>query len=223
MTEMDIDPSLGGAAPGDPGSGTIRCIEEFTLDVAADRAKTYDTLLHRGRRVTEVEARIVEAQFRLSDGSTVVLLNDDTPYREMLTLVLVGPDVKVRDRLRLGGAFTPGYLTYAYPVGENEIAFCWHELDQVLTIGRYKRWFGLRSGWLRARELAIQPPRPAGAELPKLGRFVPTIRLPTLARVPRRRGRAMPALVWLAWLSMRIFKFERGSRTPAVHGREPRR
>ena len=223
MAEMDIDPSLTGAAPVNPGFSTIRSVEDFTLDLAADRTKTYDTLLHGGRRITEVEARIVEAQFRLSDGSTLVLLNDDEPFREMLTLVLVGPDLKVRDRLQLGGAFTPGFLTYAYPIGENEIAFCWHDLDQVVTIERYKRRLGLRSGWLRVREEAVQPPRPPGSALPKLGQFVPTIRLPSLARVPRRRGRAMPSLVWLAWLSMRIFRFGRASRTPVVRGRGPRR
>ena len=197
--------------------------EDFTLEVAADRAKTYDTLLHRGRRVAEVEARIVEAQFRLLDGSTLVLLNDDKPFKEMLTLVLVGPDLKLRDRMQLGGAFTPGYLTYAYPLSRNEVAFCWHDLDQVVTVGRHKRWFGLRSAWLTVREVAIQPPRPPGAPLPRLGRFVPRLRAPGLARVQRRRGRAVPALVWLAWLSLRTFRFGRAPRPPAARGRGPRR
>ena len=183
---------------------TISIVEEFTLQVAADRVKTYDTVLHRGRQVTEVEARILEAQFRLPDGSTLLLLNDDQPFKEKLTLLLVDPGLRVRDRKELGGAFTPGYLTYAYPVGLDQVAFCWHDLEQVVTIRRFRRWFGLRSGWLAVRELGIQQPRS------------------TVERAPRawRQSRVVPSLVWLAWLSLRTLRF---GRVRAARGRGPRR
>ncbi len=184
---------------------TASSVDEFTLAVAADRSKTFDTLLHRGRPVTEVEARILEAQFRLPDGSTLLLLNDDEPFKETLTLVLVGAGLEVLDRIVLGGAFTPGYLTYAYPLGPDEVAFCWHDLDQVVTVRRFPRWFGLRSGWLRVREVAVQPPR----QLQPVGRsLVELVHLP--ARLRRvRQGRAVAALVWVAWLSIRVVRFGR--------------
>lgn len=192
-------------------------VDEFTLEIAADRSRTYDTLLYRGRVVTAVEARVVEAQFRLADGSTLVLLNDDEPFKETLTLVLVGPGLDVLDRLVLGGAFTPGYLTYAYPLGPDEVAFCWHDLDQVVTVRRVQRWFGLRPSWLRVRELAVQPPRQreraAGAD--------PALRVHMAAR-PRwvSPGRTMAALAWAAWLRVRTVRFgrEQGGRS-----RRPRR
>ena len=190
-------------------------VDEFTLEVAVDRSRTYDTLLYRGRVVTEVEARVVEAQFRLADGSTLVLLNDDEPFKENLTLVLVGPGLDVLDRLVLGGAFTPGYLTYAYPLGPDEVAFCWHDLDQVVTVRRVPRWFGLRPGWLRVREVAVQPLRPVRAAGSKPPRARPPAR-------PRwmRRGRTVAALAWAAWLRVRTVRFgrEQGGR-----GRGPRR
>ena len=137
---------------------TISSVEGFSLDVAADRKATYDTLLYRGRPVAEVEATIVEAQFRLPDGSTLVMLNDDEPFKEMLTLILVSPGLKVLDRVAIGGAFTPDYLTYAHPIGPDQVAFCYHALDQVVTIRRYRPWFSLRTRWLKVREAAVVRP-----------------------------------------------------------------
>ena len=195
----------------DPYLGTISTVSEFALQVAADREKTYDTLLHRGRRVTEVEARILEAQFRLPDGRTLLLLNEDQPFKEKLTLLLLDAGLRVLDRIEVGGAFTPGYLTYAYPVGPDAVAFCWHDLDQLVTVRRFVRWFGLRSSWLRVRDVAVQQPRPADR---------PTHQPASRARRARRRSRAVPSLVWLAWLSLRTFRF---GRAVAARDRGPRR
>lgn len=184
---------------------TIAPVGGFTLDVAADRSASYDTLLYKGRRVTEVEARVVEAQFRLPNGSTLVLLNEDEPFKEMLTLILVGPNLKVLDRKMLGGATTPGYLIYAYPAGPNEVAFCWHDLEQVVTIRQFPRWFGLRSGWLQVREVGVQAPRAARAALQPV-------------RTRQVKARAIPALAWLAWLQLRTVRLR--SKQPG-YGRAP--
>ena len=211
--------------------GTISSVDEFALEVAANRKATYDTLLHRGRPVTDVEARIVEAQFRLPDGSTLVFLNDDQPFKEVLTLVLVDAGLRVLDRLQLGGAFTPGYLTYAYPIGPEQVAFCWHDLDQVVTIRRYRRVFGLRSGWLAVREVAVQAPKPAAVVTPRPDDPTPAPRASNGARPRqrRRRGQAIPALIWLAWLRLRTVRFGRNTgfkktsvREPGAHDHEPR-
>jgi hypothetical protein len=169
--------------------GTMSIVDEFTLELAADREASYDTLLHKGRHVADVEARIVEAQFRLPDGATVVLLNDDRQFREMLTVLLVSPALTVLDRVKLGGAFTPGYLTYAYPVGPDEVAFCWHDLDQIVQIRRHRPLFGVRPRWLKVREVAMDLPNSPRAQIPKLKHLVPSVpRLPSVAwpRWPRR-------------------------------------
>ena len=153
--------------------GTMSTVDEFTLEVAADRDAEYDTLLHKGRHVADVEARIVEAQFRLPDGSTLVMLNDDTQFREMLTILLIGSGLKVMDEVRLGGAFTPGYLTYAYPAGPAEVAFCWHDLDQVVRVRRHRPWLGVRSRWLSVREMPMQLPISPRSPVPKLRSLLP--------------------------------------------------
>ena len=202
-----------------PVFDTIAVVDEFTLEMAADRATRFDTLLHRGRPVADVQARILEAQFRLSDGSTLVMLNDDTPFKEVLTLVLVGPGLQVRDEILVGGAFTPGYLTAAYPCSPDEIAFCWHDRDQVVTIRRTARWFGLRSSWLKVRDVAIKPPRPVAVDAVTLSSMIPRFRRPPSRPGRRRRGRPLPAMVWLAWLSLRTAQLRRDR----GHGRGPRR
>ncbi len=194
---------------------TIVPVDEFSLDLADDRAARFDTLLHRGRPVTDVEARLLEAQFRLPDGSTLLLLNDDTPFKELLTLVLVGPALTVLDRLQVGGAFTPGFLTTAYPCGPDEVAFCWHDRDQVVTIRHHTRWFGLRSVWLTLRDVAIVAPVPVAVDAVTLSSMIPTLRLPRIGRQRPRRGRAMPALLWLAWLRLRTVRL----RPPRKQGR----
>ena len=192
---------------------TIVAVDGFTIDVAADRTADYDTLLYKGRRVTEVEARIVEAQFRLPDGTALVFLNDDEQFKEMLTVVLVGPGLDVLDQMRLGGAYTPGYFTYAYPSGPDEIAFCWHDLEQLVTVRPHRRRLGLRRRWLRVREIHVQAPKPARA------RAAERVRPPSRKRRIAARG-AIPALAWLAWLRLRTVRF---GRKPAGCDGEPRR
>ena len=149
-------------------------VNEFTLEVAADRKANYDTLFHKGRRVAEVEARILEAQFRLTDGSTLLMLNEDEEFKEMLTLLLVSPALKVVDEFRLGGAFTPGFLTYAYPISEDEVAFCWHDLDQVVRVRHHRPSLSFRKRWLSVREAQILLPISPRAPFPKLKRLLPT-------------------------------------------------
>ena len=163
-------------------------VADFTIEIAADRDAAYDTLLHKGRRVADVEARIVEAQFRRPDGSTLLLLNDDQPFKEVLTIMLVSAGLEVLDELRLGGAFTPGFLTYAYPSGPDEVAFCWHDLDQLVSIRRHRSAFGLRPRWLKVREVPMQLPASSRALLPQL-REAAAKRLASLAPRTRRLRR----------------------------------
>ena len=166
--------------------GTMSTVDEFTLVIAADRDADYDTLLHKGRHVADVEARIVEAQFRLPDGSTLVMLSDDTQFKEMLTILLIGSGLKLLDQVKLGGAFTPGYLTYAYPTGPAEVAFCWHDLDQVVRVCRRRPLLGVRPRWLTVREMPMQLPASSRASLPKLKSLLPAVPRLTWPRLLRR-------------------------------------
>ena len=152
----------------DVAFGTMSIVDEFTVEIAADRDAAYDTLLYKGRRVAEVEARAVEAQFRLADGSTLLLLNDDRPFKEMLTILLVSAGLRVLDQIRLGGAFTPGYLTSAYPTSPSDVVFCWHDLDQMVTVRRHRARFGWRTRWLAVRDIPMQLPTSQRANMPKL-------------------------------------------------------
>ncbi len=112
--------------------------------------------MHDGNRVTTVDGTVIEAQFRFPDGSTLLLVSDNEPFKEMLTLLYLAPNLSVRDRMLVGGAFTPGFLAYAEVHGPASIAFCWHDLEQVVTIRPYRALFGLRRRWLTVTDLVPQ-------------------------------------------------------------------
>ena len=141
---------------------TIRPVDEFSLRPAPFEAKPAACeLLHRGRAVAPVRARLVEAQFRYPDGSTLVLASDDTAFHESLTVLLVGPDLRVRDKAVVGGATTPGFLAYAEPHGPDGVAFCWHDREHLVRVRRRRAWHGLRTKWLSLRDLVPQRDRSA--------------------------------------------------------------
>ena len=131
-------------------------MDEFSIQLADNPAVSLNQLTQHGRHVAPVEARKIEAQFRLPDGCIAVLASDDEPFKEKLLILLVGPDLRVRDQVILGGAYTPGFLAYAAPHSAREIVFCWHDHEQVVTIDRRRTWFGLRTRWLTVRDLVPQ-------------------------------------------------------------------
>ena len=170
----------------DVAPATMSVVDEFTLEVAADRDTAYDTLFHRGRRVASVEARRVEAQFRLANGSTLLLLNDDRPYKEVLTILLVSAGLRVLDTRRVGGAFTPGYLTSAYSTSPNDVVFCWHDLDQMVTVRQHRSPFGWRTRWLAVTDIPMQLPNSPRAHLPRLRSLLPALPRWRAIRWPKR-------------------------------------
>ena len=140
-----------------PHAKAIRPVEEFSLRALPSQGnQAMGELLHLGRVVADVAARILEAQFRLADGSTLVLVSDDTMFVETITILLVGPDLRVRDEMAVGGATTPGFLAYAEAHGADAVAFCWHDHEQVVTVRRRRAWHGLRTNWLAMRDLVPQ-------------------------------------------------------------------
>ncbi len=124
-------------------------------------------LLFKGRPVVAVPGLVAEAQFILDDRSTLVLVSDNTPFHEVLTISLIGPDLRERDRVLVGGAYPQGFLAYAEPYGGNEVAFCWHDLDLVVTVRSYWSWLSLRRRWLKLRDTVPQRDPVAHARAPR--------------------------------------------------------
>jgi hypothetical protein len=131
-----------------------RPADEFTLEPG--RKGESATLQFKGRPVVPVDGDKVEAEFHFPDGSFLVLVSDNTSFEEVLTIILVGPDLRQRDRVLVGGAYPQGFLAYAERLGANEVAFCWHDLDLVVTIGRHWSWMNLRRRWLKLRDTVPQ-------------------------------------------------------------------
>ncbi len=146
-------------------AGAIRTTTDFSVEAGGKGSP--NMLLFKGRPVVAVPGLVVEAQFTLSDRSILVLVSDNTPFHEALTLSLVGPDLRERDRVLVGGAYPQGFLAYAEPHGADEVAFCWHDLELVVTVRRYWSWLSLRRRWLKLRDTVPQRERVVRARAPK--------------------------------------------------------
>ena len=147
-----------------------RAVREFSLQGSTGRNAGIARVMHGSRLVATVQARTLQAQFRLSDGSTLLLAgragrslrnalllaSSDEPFHEQLCVLLLGPDLRQRELLRIGGATTPGFLAYAESHGPDEVAFCWHDLEQVVSVRARRRFFGLQTRWLSVRDLVPQ-------------------------------------------------------------------
>ncbi len=138
----------------DSRDSLIRPTTEFSLDTASPTSP--HMLRFKGRPVVAVQGSVVEAQFRLPDGSALVLVSDHTPFEEVLTLSLIGPDLRERDRALVGGAYPQGFLAYAAGRGTNQVEFCWHDLDLVATVARHWSWLSLRRRWLSLEDTIPQ-------------------------------------------------------------------
>ena len=82
--------------------------------------------------------------------------------------MLVGPDLRQRDRVIVGGGLSPrlpGPMPSA--AGPRRLRFCWHDLDLVVTVRRYWNWFNLRRRWLRLRDTVPQRDPAVRARSPK--------------------------------------------------------
>ena len=140
-----------------PDSRRPRPVSGFSLQRPGGKRDVLAAdLLYKGRLVGTVQARVIEAQFRLADGGALILASCDQPFKERLTLLQLGPDLRRRDVMLLGGATTPGFLAYAEAHGPDEVAFCWHDLEQVVSVRPRREWFGLRTRWLGVRDLVPQ-------------------------------------------------------------------
>ncbi len=123
-------------------------VDEFAVSTNSTPA----TLLHRGVPVGPVQATQMDGQFSLPGGGYLLLASDTTPYHEHMAIIYLDASGRVRDTALVGGAYTPGTLSYAYPTGPATLVFCFHDLEHEVTVAKQTRWFGLKRRWLHLRE-----------------------------------------------------------------------
>lgn len=86
----------------------MRPVTRYSL--AGSRNLNQRVLLKRDGNVlpVEVEGVILEAQFGLNDGSTLIWLTDNSPYDEGLHIYLLRQDDTIEDALEAGAIFGLG-------------------------------------------------------------------------------------------------------------------
>lgn len=86
----------------------MRSVTRYSL--VASRNPNQHVLLERDHNVipVEVEGVILEAQFELSDGSTLIWLTDNSPYDEGLHVYLLRQDETIEDAIEAGAIFGLG-------------------------------------------------------------------------------------------------------------------
>lgn len=82
------------------------------------------TLLHEGRDTGfHIDAALLEAQFEVQPGLSLLFFTDNSPHEEELQVVLLDPRFRLLDGLALGQPYTPGVLSGLHPEGAHRIAF----------------------------------------------------------------------------------------------------
>lgn len=136
-----------------------------------DRGDGRARLMREGRALEiSVDGLLLEAQFGLTDGCSLIWLTDDSPYDETLHVYLLGADGSVEDALQAGAAFTPGVLK-VLDSGEDWIDF---EFFQDRTTYR----------------LEVAQAARLGLSLPADWRYKRRLQLHRLSVVTRREGDA---------------------------------
>ncbi|WNG58735.1 hypothetical protein F0U59_31375 [Archangium gephyra] len=100
-------------------------ISGFTLRHDAPReAGRPGALLHEGRETgIELDAAMLNAQFRVPPERYLLFFTDDCPYEEELQIILLDKDLRLLDGVKLGGMYTPGILSDIRQEGENQLSF----------------------------------------------------------------------------------------------------
>jgi hypothetical protein len=89
----------------------MRAVDRFTI--APDKRDNGRSLLaRRGSKDNpiSIDGLVVEAQFGLGNGCTLVCLTDDSPYEEGLHIYLLDSKGRVQDSVEAGAAWGSGIL-----------------------------------------------------------------------------------------------------------------
>ena len=127
----------------------MRPADEFTLDALGAERTGQAVLLRRGARIGSVPASQIDAQFAASGGHLVLLSYGDL-FSALETILFVGPDGAIRDRVTLGHATEQGLITEIRPEGDDAVSFAFPgDERRRVRVARRREWFGLRKRWLQ--------------------------------------------------------------------------
>ena len=84
----------------------MKKVENFSM---AESALLFDGKAAR----TKAHGRILEGQYRLDNGSYLVLTTDDCPYEEVLHILLVDSELRLLDRIDIGREYQAGVFENA--------------------------------------------------------------------------------------------------------------
>jgi hypothetical protein len=140
----------------------MKAIDRYSLAPPGTKARRAMLERRGGTRAVEVDGTVLEAQFELDDGSTLVWLTDDSPYDEGLHVYLLDPEDALQDAVEAGADFAAGILKLL------ETGTSWVEFQFFLNAATYRLdvfakarlRFRLPAGWkykalLKAHRLAI--------------------------------------------------------------------
>jgi len=105
-------------------------ITDFTLQPPPDQAPSRRSrLFYRGQAVADLDGRSLEFQFQCGPDY-LLLLTEDNPYEETLHVYLLGPDLKLLDRLDLENPYSSGILADVQAVSERRLEFSFFGNDR---------------------------------------------------------------------------------------------
>lgn len=108
----------------------IQTIQRFNLRETDGRyCLTFDDV-----EIPSVDAKLLEGQFELSDGSFLVIMTEDCPYEESMTVILFGFDLKQQDRLVFGAAYTSFVIKQCLVHGESEVRIHTDQAELALRV-----------------------------------------------------------------------------------------
>lgn len=125
--------------------------------VEVDQEKHLARVVRDGKVLDFVVAGVIlEAQFDLADGSSLLWLTEDSPYDEGLHVYLIGRGGELEDALEAGATFAPGLLEIR-ATGEDWVRFAFfrNEREYRLEVGPRARFRMFQPlGWRYPRRLA---------------------------------------------------------------------
>jgi hypothetical protein len=125
----------------------MRAVREWKLEEVDDEART--GVLVRGDARVPVKGVLVEEEFVLETGESLVWLSQNSPYEEELTVYLLGRNGEVLDLIWAGIPYAPGLLV-VQQTGKNwvEFSFFDEKLRSRLRVEEQGGWRISRAmGW----------------------------------------------------------------------------
>ncbi len=105
-------------------------VERFSIEQANDNY----CLKFDGVELPDVDGKVLEGQFELPNGSFLVVLTQDCPFEETMTVVLFGPDLQRRDQLVFGAMYASFVIEKCVAGEESEIRIHTDQAELKLVV-----------------------------------------------------------------------------------------